>query len=321
MAGGAWGSKPLVDPEEPDGQPPPARGAPSAPAPAPTGAFANAFSRGASTAPGPAPGGAYSGTYTDTGAASFNNGGNGGNLQDREKALKKKEAELAQKEAQLKKLESELKASGATLKKRNWPICYPLWHHDIAGEIPEKSRRVVREIYLCWWIMVVCMCWQVFCASVMMGYDNGSDSVSSWFLALIYCILGVPLGFILWYKRIYLAARDDGTMGYVAFFIFFAIHIGWCIWCSIAFPVSKERWSFTGFVSAMRAFKVATFPGIIYIVGASCWAAESVWCLWCLKDAYFFFRGAGGVQEAKKQAALAAFQSQMSTSAGAGSRV
>lgn len=55
-------------------------------------------------------------------------------------------------EAELKKLEEDLKASGATLKKKNWPICYPMWHHDIPGEIPEKSRRVVREVYLCWWV-------------------------------------------------------------------------------------------------------------------------------------------------------------------------
>ena len=26
------------------------------------------------------------------------------------------------------------------------------WHHDIAGEVPEKSRRVVREMYMCWWV-------------------------------------------------------------------------------------------------------------------------------------------------------------------------
>lgn len=38
---------------------------------------------------------------------------------------------------------------------------------------------------------------------------------------------------ILWYKRIYYAARDDSTMGYLAFFVFFAVNIGWSIWCAI----------------------------------------------------------------------------------------
>lgn len=37
-------------------------------------------------------------------------------------------------------------------KKKNFPICFPMWHHDISGDIPEKSRRVVREMFVCWWV-------------------------------------------------------------------------------------------------------------------------------------------------------------------------
>lgn len=38
------------------------------------------------------------------------------------------------------------------LKKKNWPRCYPILHHDIPGEVPEGSRRVVREGYLAWYV-------------------------------------------------------------------------------------------------------------------------------------------------------------------------
>ena len=68
-------------------------------------------------------------------------------------ALRKKEAELAAKEKQLKELEKKLIETGA-LKKKNWPRCYPMLHHDIPGEIPEKSRRVVREAYFEWMVSV-----------------------------------------------------------------------------------------------------------------------------------------------------------------------
>lgn len=61
-------------------------------------------------------------------------------------------------------------------------------------------------------------------------------------------------------------------------------------------PINNERWSFTGFVAAMQAFDVGNFPGVIFIIGACFWCIEAVWCFWCLKDAYFFFRGAGGVK-------------------------
>lgn len=51
--------------------------------------------------------------------------------------------------------------------------------------------------------------------------------------AVIYWVLGVPLSFWLWYKRIYVAARDEGTVGYFWFFLFFTVHIAFCIWAAI----------------------------------------------------------------------------------------
>ncbi|KXZ43257.1 hypothetical protein GPECTOR_96g723 [Gonium pectorale] len=59
-------------------------------------------------------------------------------------ALKRKEAELAAKEKQLKELEAKLTSAGA-LKKKNWPICYPILYHNIGEEIQERARRPVRE--------------------------------------------------------------------------------------------------------------------------------------------------------------------------------
>lgn len=225
-----------------------------------------------------------------------------------EAELRRKEADLAQKEARLKALEKELGGR----KKRNWPVCLPLWYHDIGEEIPERSRRAVRYAYMAWWGLVICMTFQVVCASIMLGYKNAGDRVASWFLAIIYWVLGVPLGMVLWYRRLYNAARDDGTVGYFAFFLFFLVHIGWCVWCTIAFPFSSERWSFSGFIAGIEAFDISNAAGTIYMIAASCWAVESLWSIYCLKDTYYFFRGAGGVKEVqsaqKNAAALAAFQ-------------
>eukprot|EP00955_Chlamydomonas_euryale_P043495 352598-Chlamydomonas_euryale.AAC.28 len=60
-------------------------------------------------------------------------------------ALSKREKELEAKELRLKELEDELRVAGG-FQKKNWPICWPILYHDIAGEIPEQSRRVVREM-------------------------------------------------------------------------------------------------------------------------------------------------------------------------------
>ena len=79
-------------------------------------------------------------------------------------------------------LEAELVASGAVVKRKNWPICYPLLHHDIPGEIPEGSRRVVREIYFCWYGLCVALLYNFFCASTVLSTTD-SNRIGSWFLA------------------------------------------------------------------------------------------------------------------------------------------
>jgi hypothetical protein len=44
---------------------------------------------------------------------------------------------------------------------------------------------------------------------------------------------GVVGGIILWYKRLYESARDDGTVGFVLFLIMFFLHWAWCVFCAI----------------------------------------------------------------------------------------
>lgn len=223
--------------------------------------------------------------------------------------MKAREKELNEREKQLKSLEQDLKNSGAVLKKKNWPICFPILHHDIKGEIPPGSRRVVWEMYICWWGLLTCMSWQFFCASVILGTD-ASDKVPSWFLSIVYFILGIPLAFWGWYLFVYRAAKNKSTFRWVFFFVFFLVHCGFCIWASIAVPLSASRWSLCGWVTALVAFDEGTFPGVVYIIGAVLWTLEALWSLWCLKDSFLFFRGKGGIKEqneAKEQAAVAQF--------------
>ena len=49
--------------------------------------------------------------------------------------LSKREAELNAKEEQLKKWEQELRSNGNLRPKKNWPRCWPILHHDIAGDV------------------------------------------------------------------------------------------------------------------------------------------------------------------------------------------
>ncbi|KAG2435137.1 hypothetical protein HXX76_007222 [Chlamydomonas incerta] len=230
-------------------------------------------------------------------------------------ALRRKEAELAAKEKQLKELEAKLTAAGATIKKKNWPICYPILYHDIAEEIPAQARRIVREGYMTWYGLCICLLWNWFCTCVMLG-TNANQKVPSWFLGLLYMLLGIPLSWWLWYKRLYNGAKVDSALGFVWFFVWFAVHTAFCIWAAIAVPFSANQWSFAGFVTAMNALDKGNFPGIVYLVGAGCWSCEAAWSCWVIMDVFLHFRGKGGVKEAKeqakKEAAMSVLRGQMS---------
>ncbi len=40
------------------------------------------------------------------------------------------------------------------LQGKNWPRFYPLFHHDIAGEVPAGRQALVRTAYLTW--LLIC---------------------------------------------------------------------------------------------------------------------------------------------------------------------
>ena len=123
-------------------------------------------------------------------------------------------------------------------------------------------------------------------------------------------------------------------------------------------PFSGNKWSFAGFLTAFTALsQLATAPGVIYLIGSSLWTIEAVFSFWVIRDVsragrkphgsmahrpqathththvcltgvgllarmftqvWYFFRGKGGVEQAKQQAALAAFKAGLS---GGSSRV
>eukprot|EP00798_Chlamydomonas_sp_ICE-L_P030872 gene30872-35916_t len=235
----------------------------------------------------------------------------GGHLSAREVELNRKEAALQQREIELRKIEKDLLATGQ-LKKKNWPICLPMCYHNIKDEIPESSRRVVWEVYFAWYGLIVCLCWNLFGASIFLG-SNESSKVASWFLAIIYTFAGIPLSWIFWYRRLYNGAKADSAFGYIGFFISFSVHLGFCIWAAIGPPISGQKWAFTGFIPALSAFDESTFAGVIYLIGASFWAVEATYTLWCLKDVFLFFRSAGsGPQPDQHTTDLQAFKHQTS---------
>ena len=86
------------------------------------------------------------------------------------------------------------------------------------------------------------------------------------------------------YMRVYNATIKDRAFTYAIFFLFFSVHIIFCVWSAISPPLPfSNDWSHTGFICGIKAFGSNTFTGIIYVIGGSLWTLESLWSLWCLK--------------------------------------
>lgn len=87
------------------------------------------------------------------------------------------------------------------------------------------------------------------------------------------------------YMRVYNAAIKDKAFAYAIFFLFFCVHIIFCVWSAISPPLPfSNDWSHTGFICGIKAFGSNTFTGIVYVIGGALWTLESLWSMWCIKS-------------------------------------
>ncbi|KAK9866559.1 hypothetical protein WJX84_008606 [Apatococcus fuscideae] len=224
----------------------------------------------------------------------------------RAEKLSKREAELNAKEEQLKKWEQELRSNGNLRPKKNWPRCWPILHHDIAGDVPADNQYVVRYCYWAYLGLVWCLTFNWFGALIAMCAINpGSGRLFGFMLATVYWFAGVPGAWILWYQRIYNASRNDRALTYAWFFFMFTVHTAFCTWAAISPPLPiVNDWAHTGFITAVKAFDKNTFTGVVYIIGGVFWSVEALWDVWCLKSVYRIFRGGGVDKKMKRELAL-----------------
>lgn len=213
-------------------------------------------------------------------------------------------------------------------------------------------------MYYCWLGLCFCLFWNWICVCTILSTNDG-NKVTSWWLALVFLILGPIVSMWSWYGTIYNAAKYTSNLRYEPpppyvslpsrsyhthssyltlpslhpiiphpplsppsshlrywwFFFNYSIHVLWCIWCCIAVPILTAYWSFAGWVTAFTALTDYPTPGIFYVTCACLWSCLTAYSFWCLKDAWFFFRGLGGIEQVKQDAAVAAFKQNMAQQA------
>ncbi|THG00699.1 hypothetical protein TEA_025447 [Camellia sinensis var. sinensis] len=221
--------------------------------------------------------------------------------------LKKKERELQAKESELRKREQEVKRredaaarAGIVVEDKNWPPFLPIIHHDIANEIPihlQRLQYVAFTTFLAffnellktsphsWYTnadagLIVCLLWNL--VAVTAAWIKLGD-VKIWFLAVIYFVSGVPLAYVLWYRPLYRASRTESAMKFGWFFLFYALHILFCIFSAVAPPIIFRGKSLTGILPAIDVIGAHVIVGIFYFIGFGFFCMETVLSIWVIQ--------------------------------------
>lgn len=202
------------------------------------------------------------------------------------KELASWEADLKRREKEIKRREDAIGRAGVPTDDKNWPPFFPIIHHDIANEIPAHAQRLQYLAFASWLGIVLCLVFNV--VAVIVCWIRGGG-VKIFFLATIYALLGCPLSYLLWYRPLYRAMRTDSAFKFGWFFLFYLIHIGFCIFAAIAPPIVFHGKSLTGILPAIDLFSGHVLVGIFYLVGFGLFCLESLLSLWVLQVRFFFF--------------------------------
>ncbi|CAA2986576.1 secretory carrier-associated membrane 4 [Olea europaea subsp. europaea] len=103
--------------------------------------------------------------------------------------------------------------------------------------------------------------------------------------------MGCPLSYVLWYRPLYRAMRTDSALKFSWFFLFYLLHIGFCIFAAIAPPIVFHGKSLTGILAAIDVFSDHVLVGIFYLIGFALFCLEALLSLWVLQKIYLYFRG------------------------------
>ncbi|XP_019169690.1 PREDICTED: secretory carrier-associated membrane protein 2-like isoform X1 [Ipomoea nil] len=226
--------------------------------------------------------------------------------------LKQKETELQAKEAELSRREQELKRkadaagrAGIALEEKNWPPFFPIIHHDIANEIPIHLQKLQYVAFTTLLGLYACLLWNII--AVTTAWIKEGDA-TIWLLSIIYFILGVPGAYVLWYRTLYRAFRSESAFRFGWFFLFYSLHLVFCIFAAVAPPVVFKGKSLTGILPAVDLIGKQILVGVFYFIGFGLFCFESVLSVWVIQQVYMYFRGSGKAAEMKQAATTGALR-------------
>ncbi|XP_073005020.1 secretory carrier-associated membrane protein 2-like [Typha latifolia] len=226
-------------------------------------------------------------------------------LKKKEKELQVKEAELIKREKELKRREDAANRAGIIIEEKNWPPFFPIIHHDIESEIPIHLQRLQYIAFASFLGLVACLFWNIIAVTVAWIEGGG---VKIWFLAILYFISGSPCAYVFWYQPLYRAMRTESALKFGWFFLFYSLHICFCVYSAVAPPIIFEGKSLTGFFPAIDVISNSVLAGVFYFIGFGLFCLESLLSIWIIQQVYMYFRGSGKAVKMKQEAAVGALR-------------
>ncbi|KAK8457467.1 hypothetical protein SEVIR_3G192300v4 [Setaria viridis] len=227
-------------------------------------------------------------------------------LKKKEKELQAMEAELNKRERELKRKEEAASQAGIVIEEKNWPPLFPLIHHNISNEIPIHLQRTQYLAFSSFLGLIGCLFFNVIATTT--AWIKG-EGVIIWLLAIIYFISGAPGAYVLWYRPLYNAMRTESALKFGWFFLFYMIHIIFCVWAAVAPPFPFKGKSLAGILPAIDVISKSAIVGIFYFVGFGLFCLESLLSIAVIQQVYMYFRGSGKAAEMKREAARGALSS------------
>ncbi|KAG1368174.1 Secretory carrier-associated membrane protein 1 [Cocos nucifera] len=173
------------------------------------------------------------------------------------------------------------------------------------AELNKREKRLQYFAFASLLGLTICLFWNII--AVTTAWIKG-EGVKIWLLAIIYFISGVPGAYVLWYRPLYRAMRTDSALRFGWFFLFYLLHIGFCIFSAVAPPIIFKGKSLTGILPAVDLISGHALVGIFYFIGFGLFCVESLLSVWVIQQVYMYFRGSGKAAEMKREAARGAMR-------------
>jgi hypothetical protein len=221
-------------------------------------------------------------------------------------AVSPREQELQRRLAELEAREAQLRATGVLEKPKNWPVCYPLVRHAIDEDILDPTtRRLVKFTYYAYILHIVCLTLNMVGALAILvspaeGGAVDSSAGTNFGISVVFFALGIPLSWVFWYRPLYNAADQDKASMYLIFLCMFAANIVFIGVIIIGISAGGS----VGFITMIQTFSLKKIPaGVICIIGMVAWGCELGLDIFIIIRVYMHFRGRGGTDQVKKEAA------------------